>query len=50
MVCGGEKKSGDSLVVLRFQSPGVSRRRRIAVFVPFFFLFFSFFLNHMIIV
>jgi len=43
MTGGGEKKSGDNLVVLRFQSPGVYRRRRMAVFVPFFPFFFFFF-------
>jgi len=35
MAGGGQKKSSDNLVVLRFQSPGVQRRQRMAVFVPY---------------
>jgi len=47
MAGGGEKKSGDNLVVLRFRSPGVLWRRRL---VSLYLFFFFFFLNHVIIV
>jgi len=47
----GVWKSGDNLVVLRFQLPRVPRRWRMMFYLDFlFFSFFFFFLNHMIIV